>query len=410
MKILLAIGFLALPVFGQAPSGPVQGPPPKNLTKQADGHVSANTVPANPANFVTHVVQQGETLSQISELVLKDSRLWPQLWEMNEHIVNPHWIYPDDKILIRPITKITDATPPPPTPTAPAPPAAVAEVPRVPETPAVPASVGIAVLSRFAANSLAAVPRAKDVFDLPPQRLTPGLKSSDVYCSGFIRSAPVPDTLYVAATYQRDKATFSTQGEYIRINQGSRGGVTVGTMYQVVRPTMRVQDPSRSGGAGKLGMHYLDVAQIEIVLAQPDFALARINASCDAAEIGDVLTPYVTLEIPDLPRNRPFASSMTTAGDAKGTVAFMRNAVAVAGSVYSSPTAPSANSIIAAGGVVYINLGKGDGVKAGDLFIVYHGNAAIAELAVLKVDDRSSSALVTYSTDALRLGDHVERR
>jgi hypothetical protein len=98
MKILLAILMLAVPAFGQAPAGPVQGPPPKNLTKQPDGHVSANTDPANPEKFETHVVLTGETLSEISGAVLKDSKLWPQLWEMNEHIVNPHWIYPGDPL------------------------------------------------------------------------------------------------------------------------------------------------------------------------------------------------------------------------------------------------------------------------------------------------------------------------
>jgi nucleoid-associated protein YgaU len=122
MRILLAMMLLAGAAFGQAPKAPEQGPPPKNLVKQPDGHVSANGAPANPEKYETHVVQAGETLSQIAESVLKDARLWPQLWEMNEHIVNPHWIYPGDPILIHPITKITDAAPPaaPETPPPPA--------------------------------------------------------------------------------------------------------------------------------------------------------------------------------------------------------------------------------------------------------------------------------------------------
>src|SRR5206468_1205659 len=50
--------------------------------------------------------------------VLKNPRLWPQLWEQNEHIINPHWIYPNDKILIRPVTVVTEAKPPEPAPEA----------------------------------------------------------------------------------------------------------------------------------------------------------------------------------------------------------------------------------------------------------------------------------------------------
>jgi hypothetical protein len=412
MKILLAVLMLVAPVFGQTPAGPLQGPPPKNLTKQPDGHVSANTDPANPEKFETHVVLTGETLSQIAGIVLKDSKLWPQLWEMNEHIINPHWIYPNDKILIRPVTKITDATPPAPAEQTPspavAPPAPVAP-PAAPVPPPVPASVGIGVLSRFLTNSNPAVPKAVDVFQIPQSRLVPALKSSDVYCSGFIRSTPVADLLQVSSTYQRDKSSLSTQGEYVRINHGSKGDVTVGSMYQVVRPTRKVSNPE--GGFGSsLGMHYMDVGQIQIVQVQEDFSLAQVLYSCDALEPSDVLLPYVRLDIPELPRNRSFSSAMKATGNIKGTVSFFRNSVAVTGSVYSSKTPPSAKSIVGTGGVVYLNVGEAAGVKPGDLFIVYRGSAAIAEVAVLKVEEKSSTALVTYSTDALVLGDRVERR
>src|SRR5262245_30346488 len=117
MRILLTVLLTAGTAFAQAgvPKGPPQGPPPKNLTKQADGHISANASPANTADFEVHTVAMGETLSGIAADVMKDMKLWPQLWEQNEHIVNPHWIYPNDKILVRRVTKITEATPPPAT-------------------------------------------------------------------------------------------------------------------------------------------------------------------------------------------------------------------------------------------------------------------------------------------------------
>jgi hypothetical protein len=265
------------------------------------------------------------------------------------------------------------------------------------------------VLSRFLTNSNPAVPKAVDVFQIPQSRLVPALKSSDVYCSGFIRSTPVADLLQVSSTYQRDKSSLSTQGEYVRINHGSKGDVTVGSMYQVVRPTRKVSNPE--GGFGSsLGMHYMDVGQIQIVQVQEDFSLAQVLYSCDALEPSDVLLPYVRLDIPELPRNRSFSSAMKATGNIKGTVSFFRNSVAVSGSVYSSKTPPSAKSIVGTGGVVYLNVGEAAGVKPGDLFIVYRGSAAIAEVAVLKVEEKSSTALVTYSTDALVLGDRVERR
>ena len=98
-----------------------------------------------------HVVKQGETLSQISGEVLKNSRMWPQLWEQNEHVINPHWIYPNDKILIRPVTAITEAKPPEPEPEpqAPAAPAPVVRVTPAPvPAPAEPKPAGAFVLSQ----------------------------------------------------------------------------------------------------------------------------------------------------------------------------------------------------------------------------------------------------------------------
>src|SRR5438132_7213305 len=132
MRMLLAATVLTTSVaFAQVPTKtpPAQGPPPKNLKVRPDGHVSANQDPANPENFELHVVRKGETLWGISGDILKNPRLWPQLWEQNEHIINPHWIYPNDKILIRPITVIAEAKPPEPEP-EPAPPVAEQTAPR----------------------------------------------------------------------------------------------------------------------------------------------------------------------------------------------------------------------------------------------------------------------------------------
>ena len=181
--------------FGQAPTKtpPAQGPPPKNLTVRPDGHVSANQDPANPENFEVHVVAKGNTLWAISGDVLKNPRLWPQLWEQNEHIINPHWIYPDDKILIRPITVIAEAKPPEPEP-APAPPVAEQTAPRrlAPVQQAPPAAPPAAAAPAF-------------VFE--EQKPVSEVKFEDLYCSGFLRSSPLPKDLKEDCSIARNVET-----------------------------------------------------------------------------------------------------------------------------------------------------------------------------------------------------------
>jgi LysM repeat protein len=46
-------------------------------------------------------VKSGDTLWEVSKHYLKDPFLWPQIWEINSHVKNPHWIYPGDQILIK---------------------------------------------------------------------------------------------------------------------------------------------------------------------------------------------------------------------------------------------------------------------------------------------------------------------
>ena len=205
MRILFATLLLAATVFGQertqtpvaqtpaqAPVAqtPAQGPPPKNLTKLPDGHFSANSDPKDVENFEVRVVLAGDTLSAIAREFLKDGKLWPQIWEQNEHVVNPHWIYPNDKIPIRPVTKIAEAKPPE---TQPEP---------QPEPAPAPKDLrlrGQLVVAPYPSSTPPAGPRV--ILDLTPPRIFPEVKDSDLYCSGFIRASEEPKDLRVVASY-----------------------------------------------------------------------------------------------------------------------------------------------------------------------------------------------------------------
>ncbi|MFW5967432.1 MAG: LysM peptidoglycan-binding domain-containing protein [Persicimonas sp.] len=43
-----------------------------------------------------HVVEQGDTLWDLSARFYGENYEWPRLWSYNAHITNPHWIYPGD--------------------------------------------------------------------------------------------------------------------------------------------------------------------------------------------------------------------------------------------------------------------------------------------------------------------------
>jgi hypothetical protein len=189
-------------------------------------------------------------------------------------------------------------------------------------------------------------------------------------------------------------------------------------------------------------MHYLDVAQIKVVVAQRDFSLARIMQSCgDAVEVGDLVMPFENISFPQPPRPRPFSPTMTVSSGTHGIIVSAKTVLMNFGSTFQTShhiagvggnnrLGVTERGLAETGSIVYINVGEDLGVKPGDLFIVYrdldidhrlfpeprevekirHTRSAVGELIVVKAGERASTALVTYASDALSLGDTVEER
>ncbi len=47
-----------------------------------------------------YIVREGDTLWDITNRFYEDPYLWPVVWGYNNHIANPHWIYPGDPIYL----------------------------------------------------------------------------------------------------------------------------------------------------------------------------------------------------------------------------------------------------------------------------------------------------------------------
>lgn len=63
--------------------------------------VAADTVTLKGDYPDRYIVQKGDTLWDISGRFLNEPWLWPEVWEANPQIENPHLIYPGDEITLR---------------------------------------------------------------------------------------------------------------------------------------------------------------------------------------------------------------------------------------------------------------------------------------------------------------------
>ena len=60
----------------------------------------AETVVYEPEHPQTYIVQEGDTLWDISTVFLRDPWYWPEIWFKNPQVENPHLIYPGDTLAI----------------------------------------------------------------------------------------------------------------------------------------------------------------------------------------------------------------------------------------------------------------------------------------------------------------------
>ena len=173
---------------------------------------------------------------------------------------------------------------------------------------------------------------------------------AEMACIGSIQEAKVPENVYIAGLESEGMTTLATTGQILFLNGPGVSFLKTGSVQRVVRPEGKVRDPLTRVG---LGIYYRDVGTIQIKAVQQESATARVLLSCEGMLKGDLIVPNTPKPIIEFSGTR--SNLLTPIPRGLSSTILM---------------AKDDARMLAAGQFCFIQLGKRDGVKPGDQFIV----------------------------------------
>ena len=394
MRVRLSGFVLAAVLCGTHPLAAADRPP-QDL-HLVDGHWTAWDPPQPPAGAQVHVIERGDTLWDLAARFYGNPYLWPQIWEKNQYVLDAHWIYPGDPLVlgikVAPAENLTQGG------ATGAPGVGPAEAPT------------------------AAPPEGAQTAEEAAGAPVPLAAESDIYCQGYIGDLDEAfsysiigseyDELGLNSRVSVPAMGRSTVGEYgpvgtikiglvtgdiIYVDGGRAGGLTPGSQFTVVVPGRPVIHPLRGEVVGRY-YHYL--GRVRILSVQETTAIAKIVHTCDPLVVGAFLQPFTPEPVP------------------LGRHTAMRpvNFPAAAEKLQSAPSIVYARDDILSLGadhVVHVDLGEQDATP-GDMYTIYRENRpglppiVLGELAVLSVHKHFSVAKIIESRYPIHLGDRLD--
>jgi hypothetical protein len=261
-----------------------------------------------------YVVQPNDTMWDISRRFLNSPYYWPKIWERNQFIINPKLIYPGDVINLYPESEKLMPTP-------------METVPKIGEE----------------KPGSATGPTEEVQIVRDESGRVKKVTYQETAGTGWIETGAFEKAGKIVKT--REDHTYVATDDHVYVNVGGATGVKEGDIFSVFEIAQMIRDPRTHK---KIGYKILNNGEIKIVKLLPNTAEAEIVRSYFEMELGDYIQPYT-------PPLSTEVSVMTVNKKAEGSILASRN---------DSPTFAQFN-------VIYINLGKKDGVENGTLLEVY---------------------------------------
>jgi hypothetical protein len=190
----------AIDASGAGSAGPAAG--------RTHGTAAPGGIELAPNAPDSYVVKHGDTLWAIAKVFLRDPWFWPEIWQVNPQVQNPHLIYPGDTLRL----------------------VYIDGRPRILLQPGLERGNGARVIPRVRSQSLEAA-----VTTIPYETIAAFMSKPSVLAKEQIRHAP-----YVLAT--RDSHVVMADGDVVYA-RGFKGTVDLGMHYNLVRLGEPLRDP-----------------------------------------------------------------------------------------------------------------------------------------------------------------------
>jgi hypothetical protein len=278
-----------------------------------------------------------------------------------------------------------------------------------------------------------------------PDRVARG---NDLYCAGFINAAPTLNKFQIVGAEEENIQAHFTQGDVVYLNGGRAQGVEPDLLYTVVRPLGNFRSPFvHTSGSRNLGIYTRELGVLRVIAVHENHAVARIIFSCGDMQLGDLLRAFEERRAPAYDARQPLPRYEPPSGKTTGRIVLQRDQ----------------KEMLSPRDVVYIDLGKDNGVSVGDRFTIFRQtpddanpvryndddivprrsggyqsdtfkggtfsndhpreerqrvkNArlplprkVVGELVVISVQGKSATAIITRTTQEVHTGDWVEAR
>lgn len=212
--------------------------------------VDVRTASGDNNNKNVHTVVKGDTLWDLSENYLNNPFLWPKLWQWNDFITNPHFIYPGDKIRLYP-------------------PAVLVKHPVVEEPPET------------------IVEEEEEVAEeLEPEVVEESYSTTELRSTGLISAREMKDAGKILDA--QDEKVMLSDGDKVYIAQ--KDSPEVGDLYTVFKREREIIHPVTKKSLGyKIAI--LGTVKIEAFSEGEGLTTARIIDSFDVVSRGDLVIP-----------------------------------------------------------------------------------------------------------------------